>query len=226
MSRKRRSTSSPVCVIAGAGPGLGTAIAERYAAEGFTSYMLLRNPARVSSAIAPLRKSGLSIVPVKCDVRSQASIAEALELIDCSGGGCDVVVYNAFANVENCATALTSERMLEDLHVNVAAALSLIRLTIEPMRAVGTGTILFSGCGLAQLPSAAKTSLSVGKAALRALVDCLAAELEPSGIRVGLVTITEAAVTGSARLASIAELYWRLFMQSDLESQREIRWPL
>ena len=32
--------SIPTCVIAGAGPGLGLAVAERYALEGFAVYAL------------------------------------------------------------------------------------------------------------------------------------------------------------------------------------------
>ena len=215
----------PICVIAGAGPGLGAAIAERYSSEGFISYMLSRRPKRVAGAVAPLLARGLSVVPLKCDVRSAASVGNAIDFIGRTGGGCDVVVFNAFVDSAKRAMSLGSEQLLSDFRVNVASALSLVRLAVRHMRLKGTGTILFSGCGLAHAPSARKTSLSVSKAGLRALVDCLAEELEPRGVRVGMVTIEGAVPVGAARLASIADLYWHLFVDGRNVSKREVRWP-
>jgi len=214
----------PICVIAGAGPGLGAAIAERYSSEGFISYMLSRRPERVADAVAPLLARGLSVVPLECDVRSAASLGDAIALIGRSGG-CDVIVYNAFVDSGKRAMSLGSDQLLSDFRVNVASALSLVRLAVRHMRFKGTGTILFSGCGLAHAPSAKKTSLSVGKAGLRALVDCIAEELEPRGVRVGMVTIEGVVPAGAARLASIADLYWHLFADRQNVGKREVRWP-
>ncbi len=215
----------PICVIAGAGPGLGVAIAERYAREGFVAYMLSRRPQRVATAIAPLLEQGLTVVPLECDVGSETSARNAFDFITRSGGGCDVVVYNAFVDSSDRPMSLEADRLLSDFHVNVAAALALVRLAVQRMRLSGSGTILFSGCGLAQAPSAEKTSLSVSKAGLRALVDCLAQELAPRGIRVGTVTIEGPIPTRAAQLAPIAALYWQLFADSERGARRELRWP-
>ena len=225
MFEKRGSAFRPVCLIAGAGPGLGVAIAERYASEGFVTYLLSRNPYRLNAAATRLLARGLQVVPLECDVRSEESVADALDFIQRSGGGCDVVVYNAFANSASVATCVSAKDMLDDFNVNVAAALSVVRMTVEPMRSNGTGTLLFSGCGLASSPSAEKTSLSVGKAGLRALVDCLAEELEPCGIRVGTVTIDGAVPIDASELAAIANLYWQLFAEGAETVRREARWP-
>jgi NAD(P)-dependent dehydrogenase (short-subunit alcohol dehydrogenase family) len=84
------------------------------------------------------------------------------------------------------------------------------------------GAILFSGCGLAQAPSADRTALSVSKAALRAFVDCLAEEVEPLGIRVGIVTINGTIPDDRAVLAEIAELYWQLFVLGSRDCKREL----
>jgi NAD(P)-dependent dehydrogenase (short-subunit alcohol dehydrogenase family) len=215
----------PTCVIAGAGPGMGTAIAERFAREGFTAYMLARRPHRVATAITALLARGLNVIPLECDVRSSASLAMTVDFITRQGGACDVVIYNAFVNSSKRATLLGSDQMLADYHTNVAAALSLVRLTIAPMRRSGRGTLLFSGCGLADVPSAKKTSLSIGKAGLRALVHCLEEELKPDGIRVGMVTIDGSVPSNAAQLASIADLYWHLFANSDKDARLEVRWP-
>jgi len=80
----------------------------------------------------------------------------------------------------------------------------------------------FSGCGLAQKPAKEQTSLSVGKAALRALVDCVADETEHDGIRVGMVTIDGTMPTHELELKRIAELYWQLFTMSERSRKREL----
>ena len=106
--------------------------------------------------------------------------------------------------------------------MNVAGALAFVNLTVGDMLANG-GTILFSGCGLARSPSPEKTSLSVSKAALRALVDCLAGELEGAGIRVGMVTVDGTMPVGAAGLKRVANLYWQLFVTSESRRKRELR---
>jgi NAD(P)-dependent dehydrogenase (short-subunit alcohol dehydrogenase family) len=225
MAEQRESTFQPVCLIVGAGPGLGAAIAERYATEGFVAYLLSRNPDRLSPVVDPMIAKGLQVVRVRCDLRSEESLSEALDFIRRNAGRCDVIVYNAFANSEQLGTQLSAEELLDDFKVNVASALSIVRMTVRPIESGRPGTILFSGCGLAGFPSAHRTSLSVGKAGLRALVECLAEELEPRGIRVGMVTIDGTLSGDVGELASIADLYWQLFVHGSEAARREARWP-
>jgi NAD(P)-dependent dehydrogenase (short-subunit alcohol dehydrogenase family) len=52
MVSSERERRIPTCIIAGAGPGLGLAVAERYAGEGFAVYTLSRRPALLADGIA------------------------------------------------------------------------------------------------------------------------------------------------------------------------------
>jgi short-subunit dehydrogenase len=209
-------------VIAGAGPGLGVAIAERYAQEGFAAFLLCRRPGRLKARISRLRARELSVVTLKCDVADVLSVESALRRVRHTAGGCDVLVYNAFASHSGSLSTLDAETILSDFQVNVAAALSFVNLTVGEMRARG-GAILFSGCGLARTPSQAETSLSLSKAALRVLVDCLAEEVEGDGIRVGVVTVEGAMPAHAEGLKRVADLYWRLFIASESHRKRELR---
>jgi NAD(P)-dependent dehydrogenase (short-subunit alcohol dehydrogenase family) len=200
----------PTCVIAGAGPRLGLAVAERYAREGFAAYMLSRNPARLASHFSKLRAGSLQVEPMACDVGTPESVEAALREIRSRQGGCDVLVYNAFVPSAGRASLLDPEALQADIRVNVTAALLFVRLTVQEMREHG-GAMLFSGCGLAENPVAQLTSLSVGKAALRAFVECLAEDVEPDGIRVGMVTVNGPMPTRTAELRAIADLYWASF---------------
>ena len=222
-ARERETGYQPTCVIAGAGPGLGLAIAERYAEEGFAAFVLCRHPAQLESRISRLRARQLSVVPLECDVASTQSVRDALREIRRAAGRCDVLVYNAYANRSDSVSTLDPDTMLAEFRVNVAGALAFINLTLGEMRAKG-GTILFSGCGLESAPSSKRTSLSVSKAALRALVECLAEEVGDDGIRVGMVTVEGRMPARSDDLKRVANLYWRLFRASESHWKRELRY--
>jgi NAD(P)-dependent dehydrogenase (short-subunit alcohol dehydrogenase family) len=197
----------PTCVIAGAGPRLGLAIAERYAREGFAAYLLSRHPARVAFGVSKLRAGLLHVVSMTCDVERTESVEAVLREIRGRQGGCDVLIYNASAPSSGRASMLDPETLLADFRVNVTAALSFVRLMVDELRE-RRGAMLFSGCGLARSPSAELSSLSVGKAALRAFVECLAEDMQSDGIRVGMVTINGKMPTRLTELRAIADLYW------------------
>jgi NAD(P)-dependent dehydrogenase (short-subunit alcohol dehydrogenase family) len=185
--------------------------------------MLLRTPKRLESAIASAWARDLHIVPLECDVRSSASVVEAIAYIRERSGSIDVLIYNAFAPSAGRASSLDPDRMLSEFHVNVAGALPFVNGVIDEMKTKRSGTILFSGCGLAHSPSPEMASLSVSKAALRVLIECIAQEVEPYGIRIGTVTINGVISTSAADLEPIAELYWQLFVSSERDRRRELR---
>ena len=51
-------TSRGVCLIAGAGPGIGQAVAKRFAREGFTIVAVRRNKHQLETLTADIEKSG------------------------------------------------------------------------------------------------------------------------------------------------------------------------
>jgi hypothetical protein len=120
----------PTCVIAGAGPRLGLAIAERYASEGFAAYLLSRHPARVAFGVSKLRADLLHVVSMACDVERTESVEAALREIRSRQGGCDVLIYNASAPSSGRASMLDPETLLADFRVNVTAALSFVRSSV------------------------------------------------------------------------------------------------
>jgi NAD(P)-dependent dehydrogenase (short-subunit alcohol dehydrogenase family) len=80
------------------------------------------------------------------------------------------------------------------------------------MAEAGEGTILITGGMPAAIPEA--TSLSLGKAGVRALTELLARAYEPAGVHVATVTVAGTVAPGSAfDPDEIAEEYWRLHAQ-------------
>jgi NAD(P)-dependent dehydrogenase (short-subunit alcohol dehydrogenase family) len=205
--------SIPTCVIAGAGPGLGLAVAERYALEGFAVYALSRVAARLSSAASRLRSRGLDIAVIECEPRDIDSVETAIRAIETRGGSCDVLVYNSFVDDTRIPIPFDPQAISDDLHAELADVLALIKRRGSAMAAQQGGALVFATYDFPQ--SETKTVCE--------LVDALADEIEPAGIRVGIVTIDGALPTSAAELAAIADVYWDVFFCADHQHRRERR---
>jgi NAD(P)-dependent dehydrogenase (short-subunit alcohol dehydrogenase family) len=211
----------PACVIAGAGADLGLAIAERYADQGFRAYVLLPRPTRLGRALAPMQNRGLEIATISCDVSKPASVEEALRRVHELAGRCDVVIYNAFAPAHDRTSSLQPKTAIAEFRTGVAGALSFVNATVDEMRSRSNGAMLFSICLCASQGSATGQQ-SIVEAALRALVTSMAGDVEPDGIRVGMLTIEGEVPTRPFELRRLAELYWQLFATSESSRSREL----
>ena len=89
------------------------------------------------------------------------------------------------------------------------------------MAGAGGGTIVITG-GMPE-PDPAFTSLSLGKAGVRALTTLLASEYGPAGIHVATVTVGGAVAPGGRYDPdTIAEHYWRLHTQPPQAWEHEV----
>lgn len=195
----------PLCAVIGFGPGIGAAVARRFAAGGFDVRGLARDPARHEALAGP------GVTLAAADAADPASLSAAL------GSRVRVLVYNAYRMTPLVPgpSALTPGDAAADFAVNVGGALAAIQAVLPGMRAAGQGSILLTGGGLALDPTGwlAAASLAIGKAGIRSLAHALHAELAPEGIHAGTVTIAGAVAPGTAFDPDrIAEAYWQLHM--------------
>ena len=58
ISVRMMTTDRAVCLIAGAGPGIGQAVARRFAKEGFTIVAVRRNKEQLQTLAADIANSG------------------------------------------------------------------------------------------------------------------------------------------------------------------------
>jgi NAD(P)-dependent dehydrogenase (short-subunit alcohol dehydrogenase family) len=205
--------STPTCVIAGAGPGLSLAVAERYAREGFTVYALSRTAARLSDPASRLRSRVLNVEVIECEPRNVDSVETAIEAIETHGGSCDVLVYNAFVDDPPAPSSFAPRAASYDPYAELADVVTLIRRRVAAMRPQRGGALVFATYDSPE--SETKT--------LREFVDALADEIEPAGIRVGIVVIDGALPTSAPELASIADVYWDVFFCAEHRHRRERR---
>ncbi len=212
-----------LCTIVGAGPGVSLAVARRFGREGFRIALIARRENALADYQVELATAGVESFGFAADAGDARSLRGAFERIANQLGPTAVLVYNVAANAPGSPSTLDGERLVEAFRSNVVGALVASQQVIPQMQTTGSGTMLFTGGGLALSPWPQAAALAVGKAGLRNLVYSLAAELEPAGIHVATVTIAGMVQPGTEfDPERIADVYWQLHSEPRGKWQREI----
>jgi NAD(P)-dependent dehydrogenase (short-subunit alcohol dehydrogenase family) len=205
--------SDRLAIVAGVGPGMGLALARRFAADGYGVALIARRPEALAGYLRDLG-GGASAHPA--DLADPQAAAAAVAAIRAERGVVRALLWNAAFWRPTPAMSIAPEDFHRDLALGVTSALAAAQAVYPDMREAGGGAMLFTGGGLALAPQhgAAAPSLTAAKSALRGLVFALAGELRPQGVRVGTVTIAGTVAPGgpfdpdriAARFAALAAL--------------------
>jgi NAD(P)-dependent dehydrogenase (short-subunit alcohol dehydrogenase family) len=214
----------PGAIVIGAGPGIGTSVAQRFAREGLAISVLARSQLTVDTALGALDDAPAETLGVTVDVTDEVGLRAGLDEAVDRFGIPEVLVYNAALIQSDVLGELTARQHLDAWAVNVVGAITAIAHLGPAMTEAGEGTILLTGGMPEPIPEV--TSLSLGKAGVRALTELLARAYEPAGVHVATVTVAGAVAPGTAfDPAEIAEEYWRLHAQPAGSWEREVLYP-
>lgn len=176
---------NPVCVIVGAGPGNGAALAQKFAKEGFDVALLARNQQRLASLATFLPRAKA----FACDVTDSASVHSAFTAIAQEMGAVDTVIYNAGKGVWGDALSVSLEDFEAVWRVNALGSFMVARQVLPAMRQAGKGTIIFMGATASRRGAAKAVAFAPAKAAQRILAESLARAYGPDGVHVCLIVI-------------------------------------
>jgi NADP-dependent 3-hydroxy acid dehydrogenase YdfG len=215
-----------VLVIVAAGPGLGLAVARRFAREGAAIGLIARSTDRLDELADPLRATGATVAVAESDVADPAALREAFGVLHELLGDPTVLVFNASEYVEGRPAEVSYDAFMHGVYVGVGAALVSVQEVVPAMRSAGRGTVLLTGSVAAEKPSVSAATVGVAKAALRNLGLSLHSELAPDGIQA--VTVTIRGVLRGAKaldVDDIADLYWALHTQPRESWTPEVSFP-
>lgn len=206
------ASSKDLVVIVGAGPGLGLAVARRFAREGAAVALVARNAQRLAGMVEELRDTGSSSAAAfVADAGDPAQLRSALGSVRAALGEPTVLVHHLSVPVPGTPTTMAYEEFRAGLDGGVGALLVAAQELVPAMRRARRGTVLVTGGGLAFTPSAGFAGLAVQKAGVRSLALSLAQELAPAGIHVATVTVRGLISPGGYYDPErIAEVYWEL----------------
>ena len=209
--------TAEVLVVVAAGPGLGRAVALRFAREGAAVGLVARSPDRLADLVAEVSAAGApAVATAAADAGDEAGLRAALEELRAELGEATVLVYNGSAYVEGSVTAVAPDALRLAFDVGVVGALVAAQEAVPAMRAAGRGTVLLTGSVAADRASTAAAAVGVAKAGLRSLARSLHKEVAGDGVRVTTVTI-DGVLSGPKALDvdDIADLYWQLHSQPE-----------
>lgn len=218
--------SDRVAAVLGVGPGLGAAVARRFARGGYAVALMARREESVAETRQEIESGGGTALPITADATDPASVETAFERIRGELGNPEVLVYNAGAFQPGGVLEIPPEKFDECFRANCAGAFYASRQVLPAMAEAGRGTIILTGATASLRGSARFAALAVGKFGLRALAQSTAREFGPQGVHVAHVIIDGQIDTPRVREMfpdreahtmlspdAIAETYWQLHNQ-------------
>ena len=224
--------NATVAVI-GAGDFIGAAIAKRFAAEGFTTFLGRRNGDKLAPLVAEIEAAGGRAVARSLDARQEDAVTQFLAEADALAP-LEVCIFNVGANVQ-FPLLETTERVFRKVwemacYGGFLAAREAARLMLPR----GRGAIFFTGATASLRGGPGYAAFASAKFGLRAVAQSAARELGPQNIHVAHLIIDAAVDTAWVRQriaeresiaaetiaperllnpASVAETYWQLYRQ-------------
>ena len=228
------SSRNATAAVIGAGDFIGAAIARKFAAEGFTTFVGRRNGEKLAPLLADIEKDGGKAVGRSLDARKEDDLIAFLQEAE-RAAPLEVCIFNIGANV-NFPILETTERVFRKVwemacYSGFIAGREATRLMLPR----GRGAIFFTGATASLRGGSGYAAFAAAKAGLRMVAQSMARELGPKNIHVAHLVIDAGVDTafvrerirtreGDQALANlppdrlmrpqaIADAYWSLYQQ-------------
>jgi len=173
-------------IITGASSGIGRAAARLFAAEGAALVLVARRAAELEKLAAEIHDAGGRAVAVAGDVGDEATAQRAVAAAQEVFGGLDIAFNNAGTLGElGASTAIPVEGWRRTLETNLTSAFLGARHQLPAMLVRGGGSLIFTSTFVGHTVGFPGTAAyAASKAGLIGLVQALATEFGPRGVRV------------------------------------------
>src|SRR5262245_30493637 len=179
-------TNGKVALVTGGSRGIGAAIAERLAKDGFTVVINYAGDTAEAEALAgKIEQAGGRAVTAKADVSDPAAVARMFDMADAAFGGVDVLVNNA--GVMRLNTLAESDDALFDSHIAINLKGTFNTLREAARRLCSGGRIINLSSSQAGLLHPGYGVYAATKAAVEAMTHVLSKELRGRNITVNAV---------------------------------------
>ena len=178
--------------------GVGGAIAQKFAAEGYLAVLTTRAEANASALAAAIRDQGGACTIVELDLVSRDSVAAAFRRIREEAGDPEVLVYNAgylegrdLPPEKELLEHVPLEIFETALHVACRGPFLVAKEVLPAMRRRGAGSFFFTNNAKSLRGTKRKTgeSLYYPRVMMRALAQVLTEEYSEHGVHVANVVV-------------------------------------
>ncbi len=216
--------------------GVGGAIAQKFAQEGFYTVLTTRREANAARLAAAIREQGGECMVVELDLVSQELISSTFATIRHEAGDPDVLIYNAgylegrdLPPDKELLEYVPVEILDTGLHISARGPFLVAKEVLPAMRKKGAGSFFFSNNSSSLRGKKRMTgqSLYYPRVLMRTLAQVLTEEYSEHGVHVANIVIDGSIDSPGSRALSrnqnrrdliinpvkIAEAYWYLHTQ-------------
>jgi len=174
-----------VVLITGVGPGLGTKLALRAAAEGAKVVVAARSSDLLDRVAREVTDSGGEAIGVPCDVRQTEDVQRLVATAVDRFGTVTGLVNSAYSHPDLTDLLDTPDKQLRRaMDVILHGTLIVTREVVPYMKAAGRGSVVNIGTMATRKPQRGEGAYAIAKAAMAMATKYLALELGEAGIRV------------------------------------------
>lgn len=210
--------------IIGAGPGISLGVARKFGSKGYRIAFIARTESKLKELVAELGQEGIQALYAIADVADENQLKKALSEIREKEGHAEMILYNAAAVSVKDILDQDWKTIQSNLDITVGGYFNLMKTVLPYCLANNSGKLFVTGGGFALQGDPQWTSLSVGKAALRNLVQAFQKRIEGTRIHIAQVTVCGYVNPQDIKYNpdAIAEHFWKLFNQQPGEFEYEI----
>ncbi len=181
----------PVCLIIGAGAGIGGNVGRRFAYEGYHAVLCRRSDQQgLDELVEGIQAEGQDATGFLLNAVEADAIESTIDRVERDIGPIEVVVYNLGAQIGNRTLANTSYKAFEMGWRMATLGLFRLASSVLPlMEKRGTGTLLVTSATAAVRGNAGQHSHAAAMGGRRLLCQSLHAEFGPKGIHIAHVLI-------------------------------------
>lgn len=180
--------SASVALITGSSRGIGRAVAERLAQDGYAVALNCRcETPQALELVDTLRRAGARAALYAADVGDFAEVQTMCDAVQRDLGRVDALVNNAGVAQQKLFTDLTAEEWRRMMATDLDGVFYTCRLLLPDMIRRHAGAIVNISSMWGQVGASCEVHYSAAKAAVIGLTRALAKEVGPSGIRVNCV---------------------------------------
>jgi NAD(P)-dependent dehydrogenase (short-subunit alcohol dehydrogenase family) len=181
----------PVCLVIGAGAGIGGNVGKRFAAGGYHTVLCRRSDEEgLHQLVADIEAAGGSASGYLLNAIEEGSIEERVAAIEEEIGPIEVVLYNLGAQIGNRSLADTSYKAFEmGWQLGTFGLFRTASVLCPRMEERGKGVILVTSATAAMRGNAGQHSHAAAMGGRRMLCQSLNAQFAPKGIHVAHVLI-------------------------------------
>lgn len=181
----------PVCLILGAGAGIGGTVGAKFASQGYHAALCRRSDEHgLNRLVDGIRKNGGDASGYLLDVSADGSIEERVEQIERDLAPINVAIYNIGAQIGNRSLDDTPHRTFElGWRLGTYGLFRLAKALFPRMAQRGRGTLLVTSATAAVRGNTGQHSHAAAMGGRRMLCQTLNAEYASQGIHVAHILI-------------------------------------